>query len=134
MTRDELAKYLDGREYINEIDTATEIRAKEAGLVVVFGASDDLMEFRGAIHDEIGCYDSCKAYLNNKGLIVNECDDEDCPHFDRLKKHAIVINGLWCDEPGICWTFKTDIPHSTFEIMEDGEKFCRGIVFDLKDV
>ena len=32
------------------------------------------------------------------------------------------------------WQFKTDIPHSTFRIMEDGELFCVGIVFNISDL
>lgn len=32
------------------------------------------------------------------------------------------------------WTYSTEIPHATFEIIEEGEKFCRGIVFDINDL
>lgn len=133
MDRSKLADYLDGREYTNEIDTATELEAKRYGLVVVFGASDDLMEFRGAINDEIGCYESCIAYFRNGQLLTNDCDDEDCPHFQALKVGAPWVQGLWCHEPDISWTFKTEIPHSTFNIMEDGKVYCRGIVFHLSN-
>ena len=56
MTMETLAAILDGREIGSEITKAEADQAKAAGLVVVFGASDDLMEFRGAIYDEIGCY------------------------------------------------------------------------------
>ena len=43
----EFANRLNGREYGQELTPAEAQRAKEAGIVVVFGASDDLMEFRG---------------------------------------------------------------------------------------
>lgn len=48
---------LNGREYGDEITREEEAMAKAHGLVVVFGYSDDNMEFCGAITDEVGCYD-----------------------------------------------------------------------------
>ena len=135
MTRDELCALLNGREYLEEIseDIEKKLLAK-TGLVIVFGGSDDSMEFRGAIEDEVGCYNGGVAYLNSNGLIENHCDDDDCPYYNDQIKRAMTIEALWCAEPDICWTYKTSIPHSTFLVMEDGEKFCRGIVFNLSDV
>ena len=133
MTKEELAIQLNGREYRREITPEEEAKAKAAGLVVVFGASDDLMEFRGAIRDEVGCYDGGVAHLNADGLLVNECDDEDCPLFEKLKGKAAVIEAVWASDP-YSWTFNTAIPHATFEVAEDDESYCRGIVFALSDV
>ena len=42
MTAKELAELLNGREYGNEITSDEEKLAKESGLVVVFGYSDDM--------------------------------------------------------------------------------------------
>ena len=134
MTQDELVLYLNGREIGKEIDTATELQAKESGLVVVFGASDDLMECRGAVDEEIGACNGGMAYLDKGYLLESQCEDDYCPYFEQLKKQAKTIEVLWCDEPDICWTFKTEIPHETFNIMEDGEVFCRGIVFRVWDI
>ena len=134
MTKDDLCKMLDGREYIDEISTEIKEKMKGTGLVVVFGGSDDEMEFRGAINDEVGCYSGGMAYLDEPGLLKNECWEEDCPYFERIKKQALTIKALWCVEPDICWTYETKIPHSTFIIMEDGKRYCRGIVFDLAEV
>jgi hypothetical protein len=131
----DLAAMLNGREYREEITKSEARMAKDAGLVVVFGASDDLMEFRGAIDDEIGAYDGGTAYLTADGMLQNECELDDCPHFEKLKASATTIEALWSAEPDYSWTFKTDIPHSTFEIIETGEgPYCRGIVFALADV
>ena len=55
MIKEELAALINGREYTHEL-TDKEKSAKDARLVVVFGASEDLMEFRGAINDECGAY------------------------------------------------------------------------------
>ncbi len=126
----ELANKLDGREYGDEITKDEEQEAKSAGLVVLFGASDDLMEFRGAINDEIGCWE---ALLTNKGLLHNTCDSDNCPHFAKLKETAAVIEAKW-DKDGFSWVYETKIPHTSFKVMEDGENYCKGIVFALADV
>ena len=131
MTRDELSTMLNGREYIEEVNNEIKEAMEGTGLVVVFGGSDDLMEFHGAIDDEVECYNGGKAYLDRNGLLNNECNDCDCPYFEQKRNRALVIEALWCAEPNISWTYKTDIPHSTFEIMEAGEVYCRGIVFKL---
>lgn len=134
MNARELSAALNGREYHEEITEAEELAAKEAGLVIIFGASDDLMEFRGAVHDEIGCYEGGDAYFTRRGLLFNECDNEQCPHFARLKKTATIITAVWDGDPDYSWTYKTSIPHATFDVLEDGERYCRGIVFALADV
>lgn len=134
MNTKELAAFLTGREYGKEITKPESGQALADGLVVVFGYSDDNMEFRGAIRDEVGCYDGGTAYLTTEGLLQNECENDECPHFEKAKSKAATIEALWCKEPSYAWTFKTDIPHETFEIVEDGEPYCRGIVFALADV
>ena len=134
MTKEELAAKLTGREYGSEITDAEAEEAKRAGLVVVFGYSDDNVELRGAVHEEIGTCGGVAVFLDIKGLIENECPESDCPYYARMKEKAAIIETLWCEETGYSWTYKTDIPHATFEIMEDGEHYCRGIVFALADV
>lgn len=126
------AEKLDGREYGNELisDEITELEA--LGLVVVFGASDDLCEFNGAIDDEVGCFDGEDIYVNAAGVIANNMDmfdsfiPENSPDF-------ALIKACWdCD--GYSWAYETDIPHESFEIFEDGEPYCRGIIFDIADM
>ena len=129
----ELASRLDGIEYPVNIKPEMVREAKEAGLVIVFGASDDLMEFRGAIDDELGCFEGGTAYLNSAGLL-HECDDEYCPHFKKLKEGAKTIDAIWGESPDLSWSYKTEIPHETFVVTEDGASYCRGIVFELSDV
>lgn len=133
MEAKELAASLNDREYTKEMTRAEEQAAKANGLVVVFGASDDLMEFRGAINDEIGCYDGGQAHLTSAGLLTNDCDNDDCPHFAKLLKTATVIDAIWGAD-GYSWTYKTTIPHEQFDVLEDSEKYCRGIVFLLADI
>ncbi len=133
MTRDELAERLTGSEYPFDPPADLQRLAKDAGLVIVFGASDDLMEFRGAIYDEIGAREGTVAYLNSAGLLTSECEDDNCPYFKRRKEQAATIKAIW-DAEGYSWIYETAIPHATFEVVEDGEKYCRGIVFALGDV
>jgi len=134
MNAKELAQLLNGRQYTKELSRAEAKQAALDGLVVVYGASDDLMEFGGAIDDELGACDGTTAYLNSDGLLENDCVD-DCPHFRQKRDKAATIDALWCKEEPYSWTFETDIPHETFIIVEEGSPdYCRGIVFALKDV
>lgn len=137
MTKEELAKQINGREYPLELTKEESDQAKAAGLVVVFGASDDLMEFEGAIYDEQGAFEGGSALVDGSGLLPerDQIDDDATleDYFER-RKTAKKIDALWCEETGYSWTFKTSIPHATFEIAEDGGTYCRGIVFALADV
>lgn len=111
MTLKEFAKMLDGREYRHEITKEEEALAKQLGFVVVFGYSDDNAELRGAIDDEIGCFDGGKL------------EHRDLPD---------AIYAKWCDrETNYLWSYKTSIPHETFCIYEDGDYWCLGIVCDI---
>jgi hypothetical protein len=137
MTPEEAALALDGQEYNSKFSSSNKVLYAEmesAGIVAVYGESDDLIEFRGAICDEISAYNGTTAYLDRNGLIENECSNADCPHFEHAKKGARTIKALWCADETATWTFETDIPHETFSIWEDGNLFCRGIVFRLDDV
>lgn len=133
-SKEDLAARLNGREYGNEITEDEERLAEEHNLVVVFGYSDDCCELRGAIHDELSCYDGGEFHVNSNGLLINKCDYGDCPHYRREARRAHKVEIVW-DSDGYSWVYKTDdVPHSSFEIIEDGEPFCRGIVFALYDL
>jgi hypothetical protein len=134
MNTKELAARLNGTEYPLYVPRELAADAKAAGLVIVYGASDDLMEFAGAIDDELGAYDGTTAYLVRTGMLQNDCGNDDCPHFEKLKANARTIEALWCKEGDYSWTYRTTIPHETFEITEEGGPYCRGIVFALTDV
>ena len=139
MNTKDLAKLLDGREMGSEINEAEEALAHGKGLVVVFGASDDLVEFRGAIEDEQGCYDGGTMLVDKKGLLperdqIDDGDDDALKDYFKREPKAKKIEACWCAEDGYSWTYSTDIPHETFEIVEGGEPYCRGIVFSIKDL
>ncbi|MCK0547871.1 hypothetical protein KJW28_09250 [Pseudomonas syringae pv. aptata] len=103
----------------------------------MYGASDDLMEFDGASSEEIDCYDGGTAHVDRQGVLPDRDsleDDEEIAKYAARKKGAKAIEALWCKETGYSWTYQTDIPHATFEVLEDGEHYCRGIVFSLTDL
>lgn len=122
MTAKELANLLDGREYGREITKEEIAAAKAAGLVVVFGASDDLIEFRGAIDDEGGCFNGGTVYFDQDG-IAQEGEERE-----------FSIEAVWCGSEGYTWSYNADFPHKSFAILEDGEPYCLGIVFSLEDL
>lgn len=130
----EFAKKLNDREYGSEM-TRDEIKqAKELGFVVVFGALDDLAELRGAIDDEVDCYNSGEILLDKDG-IMEDCEYglDNCKYIKKAKENAKIIKTVR-DNDDYSWIYETDIPHATFDILEDGEKFCKGIVFDIKEL
>lgn len=137
MTADELALELNGRQYRDEMTPAEEKAAKAAGLVVVFGASDDLMEVRGAVCDEFDACGGGSFLIDARGVLPYERDDDwdDAEMLNYLtrKKHAREVEAMWGEDGAYSWTFKTDIPHATFDVLEDDDKYCRGIVFRLAD-
>lgn len=137
MTKEELAAQLSGLEYPVRIPGALVAAAQSSGLVILCGASDDLMEFYGARREEIGCYDGGTAFVDADGILPDrDCLDgeEEIAEYVQRQKSAKPIEALWCKEDGYSWTYKTDIPHATFEVVEDEEPYCRGVVFALADL
>ena len=135
LSKELLAGLLTGREYGKEMLKEEEMQAKAAGLIVIFGASDDLMELRGFVDDELGA--PTDALIDAKGVLPNRDsidDDTSLKDFFAREPLARTVEALWCAEDGYSWTFRTSIPHATFEIVEDGETYCRGIVIDVADL
>jgi len=139
-SKETLAAQITGREYTEELTSQEEQQARMSGLVVVFGASDDLTEFRGAISDEAGANDGATHKIDKDGIVpdwdtVGHDDEEEvAKYMARKKGKTATIEALWCKEGEYSWTFKTELPHATFEIVEDGRPYCRGIVFNINDI
>lgn len=124
----EIAEKLNGIAYGEDISDI-EAEAKEHGIVIVMGASDDLMEFSGAIEDEGGLAygKGGKVYFDRSGVSQDDA------------KRDNVIAAIWCnshDENGVpaTWSYKTEIPHEKFKVFEDEELYCIGIVFSIEDI
>lgn len=141
ITKEDLAKLLNGKDYREEIAPELLLQAKENGLVIVYGHSDDLMEIEGAISDEGGCYDGGEFRIDRDGIVPDremmeedEDDDEAMDAWLQRKKAAKKIEAVWGAKNQPAWTYKTKIPHATFNVMEDGEVQCRGLVFNITDL
>jgi hypothetical protein len=131
VTKEELAALLNGREYGREVYRREERLAAESRLVVAFGSSDDLLELRGAIDDEIGAYNGTTVLITPDGLLKNKCEYSECPYFhEKILKTKDTVTAIW-DKDGYSWVIESTLPYAPFDIMEDGEKYCRGIVFCL---
>jgi hypothetical protein len=131
----EVAELLNGVQYAEEgkilsLEFCKKLR--DEGIVVVRGYSDDLIEFDGAISDEFG---ADKIWINSDGIIHSECECVNCPYFQKILKNAkYFIDPKWCETPEYAWTYDTNIPHDTFDVMEDEDKYCKGLVFKLSDL
>lgn len=76
----EFAKRLDGRQYREEVTPEDREIAKQNGFLIIYGASDDLIEFDGIMIDE-----TCVYGCNSLGFITWEynglfCIDSELPH------------------------------------------------------
>lgn len=143
MKKEELAKQLDGREHGSEMN-GFENREflKKHGLVVVYGYSDDTVELDGAIQDELYTY-KIEVTRNAAGqLEVANYDNCDANEFTLkelekagwLKPEVVFAIENKGEINGYYWFFEADVPYAPFDIFEDGEKFCRGIVIDINEL
>ena len=144
MKKEELAQLLNGRKYREEMTDEEHLQAKENGLLVCFAASDDLLELRGIIYSGAGVYDGGSIFLyKNKDQKITFLDESDYDElsdiFDKngypISLRMLPIKIQWCPEELDCsWLITTDIPHATFDIYDDEELYCRGIVLELSDI
>lgn len=148
ITKEQFAELLNGNEYRDEITKEQESIAKENNFLVIFGASDDLLEVRGAINDEYGAYDSGEFLLVKKGEMYADDEDENTYHkaesdglYDASNdsdnaNHPRLIVAEWCpsDNPALSWRITSNIPAASFIVKEDDEPYCEGIVIDLDEV
>lgn len=71
-------------------------------------------------------------WVSECGEVFSQFDLEDLHKIPKGRTDS--IEALWDYDKNFVWTYKTDIPHETFDIMEDDEPYCKGIVFYLKDL
>lgn len=124
ITHKEFAKLLGKRQYRNEVSKEEIKNAFKNGLVIVFGASDDLIEFEGAIVDELGASNNDVFNINKKSLKIQNS-----------KKGKNIIKVFWDNkELDSYWNYSTSIPHSNFYIYRDDGLYCIGFVFSIYDL
>lgn len=123
------AEALNGNQYGSEGNPELFAAMKDAGLIAIYGYSDDIAVINGFEHDE--AYGKV-LHFTPDGLLKNDCDDEDCPYFAKLRKLAATVN-VDFDAPGFTIRITTDMPHASFVIKDDDDDYCQGIVFSLRN-
>lgn len=114
-------------QYGDGIPKAIQEEAASGSLIICYGYSDDLIEFRGAIDDEGGCYDGGIVTFNNGGISQDERELE------------YKIEAIWCPKnaAGVAyseWDYKAEFPMYNFNIYDGNNLYCVGKVFSLEDV
>lgn len=113
----DIADALDGSEYPLYVPASISKQAMECGVQIIYGESDDLIEFEGPFRDELGAWIS-----------------EDGGTRDYVSSEGRRITAVWGETEKVSWTYRTDIPHETFRIIDedddDDETYCIGIVFE----
>jgi len=133
MNAKEWAERLNWREYREEMTSTEEKQAEEDGMVIVFGASDDLIEFRGVIRDELLAWEGGVYKMTAAKDVVPVTD-----HSADMHRALPDVRAVWSPQTidldvWASWEITTDIPHETFDILENGELYCRGVVFAWVD-
>jgi len=80
MNKEQLVEEINKLGFSDSIIEQLNDEAKKNNLIFVFGASDDLMEFRGAICDEVGVYEGGFAFINN-GCIISSDEIEEIENY-----------------------------------------------------
>ena len=120
MNTKEWAEKLNNIEYPADEIWDMRKQFEEDGVVVVYGASDDLIEFEGAIQDEGDCYNDEVFYLNKEGLTTS------------YSKNYVKVTHP--HDGTVQFNYETNIPCEWFNVVEDGELYCKGFVFNINDL
>lgn len=136
MTVKDVALMLDGREYGSEVSPAEKIEFKKAGIVVMYGYSDDCIEFEGAVNTEIGIWFTERIPLLNGVPFEVPCatvefETHRCPLLKEVAKRLKYIKARF----GINgWEFDADFPCKKFTVVEEGDACGVGLVYALADL
>lgn len=144
MNLKEWAEKLNNTEYgSNDISNANNELEKD-GIVAVVGASDDLCEMYGAIYDEFDCYNGTTLYCNGDNFFSEKRKEDflmyindEYPEFYDICKQMFKDNVYYIkisDGKGCQFEYETNIPCERFNVIEDGELYCSGLLFYIKDL
>jgi hypothetical protein len=141
MNTKEWATKLNGIEYPADEIYRQDKEIKADGLIVAYGMSDDLLEFGGMIHDEVGAWEGQTVKLTPKPSLFNEDENKETFEYKRMEIAQFPkIIAIWAprdkdNKVWASWDISTDLPsYEVFNIMEDGELFGRGIIFEAKAI
>jgi len=104
ITKEQMAEMLRGRNIGSVVTEAESQLAKDNNLLIIHGYSDDGMILEGVFNEVLDCYNG-----KNFGFVEAE----------------------WCLHENTSWTYSSPFPHAKFDVIEDGEIYCVGIVIDF---
>lgn len=132
-------KKLNGFEYPAYEIEGFQNEMEKDGVIAIYGMSDDLLEFSGVINDEFGAWNGFSGRLTKDLNVFDEKykSEGEAPQ-DRIEELPFV-RAVWSPEDSqgnifASWKIETDLPHGEFEIFEDGELFCVGVIVDTEDI
>jgi len=139
----EFAAMLNGRDCKPNLSPDELLLAQKRGFVVVYGDSDDRVEFDGAIRAE--GHTNPMIMDNPAGVLVltedgELLDEESELYAEYIRENRNVIKVFYCIKDGLNWAFESDIPHETFLTYDGGyneeyadfdDGFARCMVFEL---
>jgi hypothetical protein len=142
----EFAAMLHGRDCQPNMTPDELLLAEQRGFVVVYGDSDDRVEFEGAIRAEGYTNPLVKdgpagvLVLSDDGMLLEKDTDLYTEYFN---KNRNIISVFYCSKDGLNWAFESDIPHETFLTYDGGYDeeyadfdggFARCIVFEISSL
>ena len=133
-----LVELIGNLEYGDAIPYEAKDLAQQIGAAIIFGYSDDGIVVEGAVEDQAGAYGGTTCWVDKEGFLPLNSNltlaDEgantlaECRSLIQRFDRSVKIEAIE-ETDGYYWQYKTDWPHKTFEITEDGEPWCKGIVF-----
>lgn len=132
-TIEDLARLLNGNEYYDELKNPynldVEKICKDNKWIILFPYSDDCLEIRGYINDEVGAWDDSNYKILKKGEFFAD-ENEDNTYHKATCNQVMRTNDdpqifmKWCpkDHP-YTWYIKTNYPNvAYFDIVKDDEE------------
>lgn len=136
MNANQWAKSLHRSQYRKVLNREKRKRLKADGVVIVYGDSDDRVEFHGALNEIHGTWPPDKIWLDQKGSVPRfdeldwECD-EDVLRWAKRRENSTslrIMRGQYM------FNFSIDIPYFKFFILESCIANYIGIAFSLQDL
>ncbi|MBQ8806584.1 MAG: hypothetical protein IJZ68_09100 [Bacteroidaceae bacterium] len=124
----EFAENLGTRPTGDEVPYHMVCEAQHQRYLVIFGASDDLVEICGHHHYEFDAFRPTTLYVTR-----NRVYSSDEIHPTTAKPIHVEYSTPTATNPAL-WKLTTEIPHATYNIMDGDELFCKGLVIDLNNL
>lgn len=122
ITAKELQVKMHGGQYYDTASKYADI-ADKSGLIIIEGASDDLVNCFGVIGGSLEVGHGSHFYVSSQGYIATRNRK-----FEDSNRVNVIQGG------DFYWSYKSKIPHLTFDTYECGKPWCRGLIIDIKDL